>query len=700
MTGETQSFHAPFRQRAPCAGLLLSALIGILLSDAQPGCWIIWALASIFPAVLVCKINSSLLAYTLILLLFASWHGYQIATNPGYQRSLQTISDTAEHTVTLLVQTEPKVDEYLSTQRFIALVTCIDNYPSDFQVSAECPGESFAYGDELIAQGKFSLPWTAKNPGEFDYRAYLKRKNIYLSFRSHHGLPAEIIAHDKGNPFFAAVVILRHRLANILQEGLQDDAEVAQTIQGLVLGARAETSSELKKLFEETGTIHLFAASGLQVSLFAGLAWNAIRYVRLPRRWTALGILPIAASYCAITGFYPATVRATVTAILLAIGYSLERPIAMVNSICAAGVLILLHDTQELFQTGFQLSFAAVLAIIVAVRPLGQLLFRPFRADPFLPLQLLRPSQRFCFKSAQRACEALSLCIVCWAATLPILALHEHRISLVAVFANMAVVPLASLVMLLGVAAIVSATPFGGIVVCINNTSWLITKIILMILRAAIMLPCHAVNVSPANVCQNDRVTILCEASELVLHVHEKNHDWLVNTGKPSQWARITEPYLQSQGINRLEKVILSRSGPLRTETFERARRSFKIDESVSTDTSPIPIQLGKFRVLILPELNEEVVSALAKQHVDLVCCGPVRTRRTPRDLLVAKITPDVVVSSGTKTEIAANSKPDRASPRYLYLKQDGAITAEQNGDNLFVHTFSGTELRLTARKR
>jgi len=283
---------------------------------------------------------------------------------------------------------------------------------------------------------------------------------------------------------------------------------------------------------------------------------------------------------------------------------------------------------------------------------------------------------------------------------LPILALHEHRISLVAVFANMAVVPLASLVMLLGVAAIVSATPFGGIVVCINNTSWLITKIILMILRAAIMLPCHAVNVSPANVCQNDRVTILCEASELVLHVHEKNHDWLVNTGKPSQWARITEPYLQSQGINRLEKVILSRSGPLRTETFERARRSFKIDESVSTDTSPIPIQLGKFRVLILPELNEEVVSALAKQHVDLVCCGPVRTRHTPRDLLVAKITPDVVVSSGTKTEIAANPKPDRASPRYLYLKQDGAITAEQNGDNLFVHTFSGTELRLTARKR
>ena len=320
MSAETLAFHAPLRQRAPCAGLLLSAILGILASDAQPGSWVLWAVASLLPTVLVCKINSSILVYSLTLLLFASWHGFQVATNPGYQRSLHTISDTSEHTVTLLIREEPKVDEYLSTQKFVALVTCIDNHPSDFEVAAECAGEPFAYGDELIAQGRFSLPWTSMNPGEFDYRAYLRRRNIYLSFRSHHGLPAEIIAHDKGNPFLAAVVSLRHRLADILQEGLQDDAEVAQTIQGLVLGARSETSSELKKLFVETGTIHLFAASGLQVSLFAGLAWSGIRYVRLPRRWMALGILPVTASYCAITGFYPATVRATVTAVLLARG--------------------------------------------------------------------------------------------------------------------------------------------------------------------------------------------------------------------------------------------------------------------------------------------------------------------------------------------------------------------------------------------
>jgi predicted membrane metal-binding protein len=345
MSDEMLAFHAPFRQRAPCAGLLLAAAIGISLSDAQPGCWIFWSVASLFPIVLICKIRSSFLAYSSMLLLFASWHGYQVETNSGYQRSLHASSDTSEHTVTLLAQTKPKIDLYRSSQRFIALVTCVDNHPVNFEVSAECTGEPFAYGDELIAQGKFSLPQTSMNPGEFDYRAYLRRKNIYLNFRTLRGVPAEVVAHAKGNPLIAAALSLRHQLSDILQ----DDPEVAQTIQGMVLGARSETSSELKKLFEETGTIHLFAASGLQVSLFAGLAWTGIRYVRLPRRWVALGIAPIVLAYCAITGFYPATVRATVTTLLLAAGFSLERPVAMINSLCASGLLILLHDTQDCF---------------------------------------------------------------------------------------------------------------------------------------------------------------------------------------------------------------------------------------------------------------------------------------------------------------------------------------------------------------
>jgi signal recognition particle subunit SEC65 len=103
---------------------------------------------------------------------------------------------------------------------------------------------------------------------------------------------------------------------------------------------------------------------------------------------------------------------------------------------------------------------------------------------------------------------------------------------------------------------------------------------------------------------------------------------------------------------------------------------------------------------LILPELSEEIVSALPNEHVDLVYCGRARSRHIPRDLLVAKLAPEVVISSGSKAEIARNSIREQVHPRYLYLKQDGAVTAESSGSKLFIHTFCGTALCLTARSR
>ena len=146
--------------------------------------------------------------------------------------------------------------------------------------------------------------------------------------------------------------------------------------------------------------------------------------------------------------------------------------------------------------------------------------------------------------------------------------------------------------------------------------------------------------------------------------------------------------------------MVLCHASAGQTGTLERSRRSFEIDEFVSRSASPFPIQLGAFRLLILPELSEEIVSALPNEHVDVVYCGRARSRHIPHDSLVAKVAPEVVISSGTKAEMVQSSIGGQVHPRYLYLKQDGAITAERIGSDLFIHTFCGTALRLTARSR
>jgi competence protein ComEC len=744
---EITSAFLPFRQRAPLAGLFIAAALGVLASDQQPERWPAWSAAFLCAALVVLRIRATLPACLLMFFAFALWHGNQVATDPGYQRSRQKPFDATEHTVTLLVLSEPKLDQLRSVQRFIALVSCLDNRPARFQTSAECSGEPFSYGDRLLAQGKFYLPTHPMNPGEFDFGDYLQRQNIYLSFRAHHQVPAMIIAQNQGNPLVAVALAGRQRIMESLQVGLQDDKEVAQTMQGMVLGARSETSPALKKLFRDTGTIHLFAASGLQVGLFTGLAWSGLRYVRLPRRSLALAVVPVAIAYCALTGFHPATVRATVMAIFIAVGASLERPVATVNSLCGSGLLILGHDTQELFQTGFQLSFVAVFAILTAARPFGHLLYRPFQVDPFLPMRLLAPWQRAWHRAMLHTCEVLSLSTVCWGATAPILICQEYHLSLVAIFANLLVVPVATTVMFLAVAGLLAGTISISIAGCLNNTSWLLTKLILWILHATTLIPCHSVNVSPSSLWQPDHVTALAEGSDHVLHLHVKGRDWLVNTGKLSQWRSLTEPYLKFRAVNRLDELVLCEASAHPESILELVNSEFQVakmvppsqaqakgpmngrgvegqlsddahakdgsveilfaDQSAPSETSSgepavagILVHLDKFRVLILPTVTEASLTALKCDHADVVYCGRLRSRRFPRDLMVNKLSPSILVLNGTKPEVFANSRDGPSTTKCFYLKQDGAITTELLNRELVIRGYRGSEFRLRSLSR
>jgi ComEC/Rec2-related protein len=738
----------PLRQRAPFAGLFVAASLGVLASDQQPEWWPVLSVAFLLSVLLLWKIRSTLPACILMFFVFAFWHGNQVTTDPGYQRSRQIPFDGSEHTVTLTVLSEPKLDQLRSSQRFVALVCCIDHRFDRFQVSAECAGEPFSYGDQIIAQGRFSVPTHPMNPGEFDFGRYLQRQNIYLNFRTHRDVPAMVIARNQANPFVSFALFARHRILEALQAGLEDDVEVAQTIQGMILGARAETNSVLKRLFQETGTIHLFSASGLQVGLLTGVAWNCLRYLRLPRQTFALAIASLAVVYCALTGFYPATIRATVMAVFMSVGLSLERPAAMINSLCGSGLLILLHDTQALFQTGFQLSFVAVIAILTAVRPFGHLLYRPFQVDPFLPTRLLRPWQQAWHRATLRGCEIFSLSTVCWGATAPVLILQEHQLSLVAVFANLLVVPLATSVMLLGLGGLLAGTISKSFAVCLNNSGWLITKLILGILHTATAVPGHSVNISPLAWGQSDRITVLAEGSEQVLHLHLKDRDWLINTGKLSQWQRLTEPYLRSQGVNRLDELIVCEAPPREANVLNQMNHEFQVNGIVqfrprppedqtprfrgeqsnpSADTvgnmgpveifrsnqpgggetsapasavSAILVHLEQFRILILPNVTERSLTALNCDHVDVVYCGRLRSRRFPRQLMLAKLTPSVLVLNGTKPEVIANSEGSPTNPKCFYLKQDGAITTALQNNNLVIQAYRGTEFRLPSRSR
>jgi hypothetical protein len=240
----------------------------------------------------------------------------------------------------------------------------------------------------------------------------------------------------------------------------------------------------------------------------------------------------------------------------------------------------------------------------------------------------------------------------------------------------------------------------------------------------------------------------LSEGSEHVIHLHVNGHDWLINTGRLSQWHSLTEPYLQSQGVNRLDELVLCDAPAHEVEVLEQVKNALEVDKiarlyrqqvqdeiprfravqcdpSAAASASPrlveilfsnqrgsseaplgdltlgaILVHLGKFRVLILPDVTEENIVALKCDHADVVYCGRLGGRRFPRNLMNVKLSPSILVLNGTKPEVVANPRDGSSGPKCLYVKRDGAVTTALQGDDLVVRGYRGTEVRLRSLTR
>ena len=228
------------------------------------------------------------------------------------------------------------------------------------------------FGDELKLFGTAEPIAPPRNPGEFDMRAYLARHDVRRMLFARYPEDGRLIRHGGGNPVLRAAQASRTWMQNALCRGLDDAPEVKSFISGIVLGIRHETPEDIEEPFQQTGTIHLFAVAGLHVGIVAALLWVLAAIARLPRKRAAAFIIPSLFFYAAVTGLHIPALRAAVMASILVGSYFFERRVFLPNSLAAAAFFILCWNTNELFSTGFQLSFAVVGAIVLFAEPVVQ----------------------------------------------------------------------------------------------------------------------------------------------------------------------------------------------------------------------------------------------------------------------------------------------------------------------------------------
>jgi competence protein ComEC len=274
------------------------------------------------------------------------------------------------------VSEEPLVfADYSEYQLSVALVeTKIDRFPATGVLLVRVYGqaeEHFKYGEKLRVRGTVVEARGMRNPGGFDYNYYLKSRGIdALIYPS--GAMVESLGSEDLNELAGLAVNLRMELVNNIEKALPEPA--GNLLSAILFGQKHRLPTRVEENFRKAGAGHLMAVSGLHVGLVAALVAGLFRLFGLKGRFPLVVAILLVIAYACLTGLRPSAVRAALMVSAALGALILDREQDLPSAIAFAALVTLVYNPLLLFTVGFQLSYAATLAIIYAGKPLSGLL--------------------------------------------------------------------------------------------------------------------------------------------------------------------------------------------------------------------------------------------------------------------------------------------------------------------------------------
>ncbi|MBD3265448.1 DNA internalization-related competence protein ComEC/Rec2 [bacterium] len=241
-------------------------------------------------------------------------------------------------------------------------------FPGKVEVVFPSPFSSFRMGDRLQVEGKLTPVRGPKLPLRFPYQAYQYSRQV---------LAVVYIDSDIRIQRWAAVGFSPIRgLAYAAMQKIEETwpltkrrAEAIGLLGSMTLGIRSATPPKLKERLMQSGLAHLTSISGLHVTLVLVSLAYGLKWIGFRRRSAAVLVGVLSILYLFMVGPRIPTLRAVMMAYVILGSYFIERPFSPLNSLGLAAVILLIADPTQLFQASFQLSFAAVL-ILLLFRPM------------------------------------------------------------------------------------------------------------------------------------------------------------------------------------------------------------------------------------------------------------------------------------------------------------------------------------------
>ena len=327
-------------------------------------------------------------------------------------------------------------------------------------------GEAFIYvykdmqlmlyhkGDTLMVPGGWERITNSGNPYEFDYARYCSRNNLLYRQTCH---PKDISLYASSDPSKASLTDKCHDWCMAGLNKYITEPRTKGLIQAMLIGDEINLDEDLRQSYAETGIIHIISISGGNVSIFFIAIAFLFRWQKSARHhWLRYVVaLPLVWFYILMAGAPPSAVRAAIMFSLLAFSVIFQKNNHSLNTLFTTAFLLLCFRPMWLFSVGFQLSFVAVLSLILFYPAINKLVKSKHKIVNWL----------WSGVAASLAAEIL---------VAPIVIYYFHTFPLFFIVANFAAFLFMNIVLILGMCII----GFSFIPIFASSLGWLTTWLV------------------------------------------------------------------------------------------------------------------------------------------------------------------------------------------------------------------------------
>ncbi len=288
------------------------------------------------------------------------------------------------------------------------------------------------YGDQIIFHKPLQGIKNSGNPGAFDYKQYAAfQQNFQQVFLK--ATDWELLPQKQVNHFQQFIYEARTTIVKTLRTYINADSTVQGIAEALLIGYTNDLDKDLVQAYSNTGVVHIIAISGMHLGLiYVMLSWLFSRtpFIKKSSILQYILIIGFLWIFSLLTGAGASVIRSAVMFSFMLTGKTFFRQSSIYNSLAASAFVMLLYNPFYLWELGFQLSYLAIIGILVFQKPIYHLIYIPY-------------------KWLDKIWELAAVSIAAQLLTFPICIYYFHQFPNFFLITNLLAVPLSSIILIL-----------------------------------------------------------------------------------------------------------------------------------------------------------------------------------------------------------------------------------------------------------